>query len=139
MGIIPHYRDQNQAAVRELANHFDKTVVIDVLADPMETLNQIAECELIISSSLHGLIVADAMGIPNRHVFFSDNVTGNGFKFRDYNSVFDRDGVLPSLPAENAIHMSADELFGGYRSKQSRISELQQKLMSAMKEMYTEF
>lgn len=55
---------------------------------PISVLHDIARCEYILSSSLHGLVVADALGIPNAWILLSDKVHGNGFKFRDYHSAF---------------------------------------------------
>jgi pyruvyltransferase len=47
-------------------------------------IDQMCECEAVFSSSLHGLIVAEAYGIPNYWISVSENVLGHGFKFRDY-------------------------------------------------------
>lgn len=134
VGIIPHYCNQGQPMIREIAALHPGAKIIDVLDDPLDVLKNIASCETILSSSLHGLIVADAMNIPNRHVLFSNNVIGDGFKFRDYYSVFDAANVLPSLSAEEAVKMSSDELFGEYISKQARICELQNTLLAAMQD-----
>lgn len=48
-----------------------------------ETLNDFLSCKRIISSSLHGLIIADAYGIPNA---WRQSETGRGgvFKYYDY-------------------------------------------------------
>lgn len=62
---------------------------IDVQAHPAQVAGEIARCETIISSSLHGLIVADSLGIPNMWVY-SPKVVGNGFKFADYAASFDQ-------------------------------------------------
>jgi hypothetical protein len=66
-------------------------VLLDLRNDPIKVLKQIAECETIISSSLHGLIAADALDIPNKRIKLSNH--GHNFdvdfKFDDYYSIFD--------------------------------------------------
>jgi hypothetical protein len=57
---------------------------------PWRVIRGIASCETIISQSLHGLIVADALGIPNVWIAPSDAMVGGRFKFDDYFSTIDR-------------------------------------------------
>lgn len=86
LGVIPHFRERGDERIRRLAALADDSTVIDLLASPMEVIRQIASCELILSSSLHGLIVADAFGIPNLYVRASERPLGDGFKYEDYYS-----------------------------------------------------
>lgn len=58
---------------------------IDPLGQPDEIIAAAAGCERIVSSSLHGLVLADALGIPNMWDPFPPEVT---FKFRDYASAY---------------------------------------------------
>lgn len=86
VGHVRHYVDH-----RPPVGH-----AIDVTADPREVIAAIARCERIVSSSLHGIIVADALGIPSRwdpH----PAVRGDGFKFRDYAASYRRDRVVPGI------------------------------------------
>jgi pyruvyltransferase len=78
VGVLPHYVDYD----------FVKTQYSGLVIDPKggveDIIDAINSCKRVLSSSLHGLIVADAYGIETEWVEFSKNVFGNGFKFRDY-------------------------------------------------------
>jgi len=87
LGIIPHYGDKKF----EWLKQFDKTSKIKIIDiqtnDYKKFVNQVISCEKIISSSLHGIIIADAYKIPSLWVEFPSSkkeVVGNGFKFLDY-------------------------------------------------------
>ena len=82
LGVVPHYVDFEfiSNSCRD-----ERIKIIDILTDDVEvTTREILECKRIVSSSLHGVIVAHSYGIPALWVKFSDLVAGKGFKFRDY-------------------------------------------------------
>lgn len=87
-GIIPHYVDWNSNGVEYLSKILgDSNIKMINMAEYKScesVINEIIQCEYVISSSLHGIIISDAYNIPNIWVEFSNNVYGNGFKFRDY-------------------------------------------------------
>lgn len=82
IGIVEHYVD---AGI-----YTGKGERINVLQGWKQFVRQLKQCEKIISSSLHGCIIAEAYGIPAEWITLSDKVLGNGFKFRDYLSATDR-------------------------------------------------
>ncbi len=88
LGLIPHYTERDDPRIKALAAQIPGAVVLDVFAEPVELLRRAAACEFILSSSLHGLIVADSFRIPNAWISLSDAVRGAGFKFADYYSAF---------------------------------------------------
>lgn len=88
VGIISHWREQDDPVWKELLNNYDNSILIDVRKHPSVVIPQIAECEYVISSSLHGLIVADSFNIPNIHILVSNKLLGDGFKFDDYYSAY---------------------------------------------------
>lgn len=88
LGIIPHYREQDAPVFEELHKKIPQSTVINLREDPMGVYRKIAECELVISSSLHGLIISDSFHIPNLHLRVTNNLWGDGFKFMDYYSAF---------------------------------------------------
>jgi pyruvyltransferase len=109
LGIVPHYKDKNDAEVLALHRRFPGSTLIDVLDEPVSVLRQIAGCELIVSSSLHGLVVADAFGLPSQWLKCGDRVRGEDFKFRDYYSVFGIGAPTPMRPCD-VTDASLDQL-----------------------------
>lgn len=106
IGIIPHYKEQDEPVFGKLADTFSKSVLINLKAEPMSVYEQIGSCEYVISSSLHGLIISDSFGIPNLHVKATDKLIGgkDGFKFKDYfsgyeleDNPFDINNNVPSI------------------------------------------
>jgi hypothetical protein len=63
---------------------------LNVHADPEIFLASLAGCEAVASSSLHGLIFAEALRVPNVWIELSGKVHGGGFKFRDWFSLAER-------------------------------------------------
>lgn len=85
-GIIPHYiefeSERDIQVLRNLERQGFK--IIDICAGKEKFIDEMLEVENVISSSLHGLIAADAYGIPNARVNISNKLIGGHFKFKDY-------------------------------------------------------
>lgn len=90
IGLVPHYVDKKNSIVINLKNRLGaELTVIDVEnANALATAREIAACSAILSSSLHGLVVAWGLGIPCAWIQLSDLIVGKGFKFHDFYSVF---------------------------------------------------
>jgi len=89
LGIVPHYHDKEDPRIARIRRRYKgEVLVIDVRRQPLAVFADIDKCESILSSSLHGLVTADSLGIPNAWILLSDKVVGKGFKFADYNSAF---------------------------------------------------
>lgn len=84
-GFLPHYSDYGQAPAMP-----EGVDLLYPMTNTLELIRQITSCDYIISSSLHGIIVSEAYGIPAVWVELSDSVAGNGFKFRDYYAITER-------------------------------------------------
>lgn len=77
ISIAPHYVDN------DIPRHRAHTInLLD--ADPLAVVDDIRRCRRLVSSSLHGIIVAHAYGIPACWVKYSNKLCGDGSKFADY-------------------------------------------------------
>lgn len=85
IGIIPHMSEINHGLLHKFLK-LGCTII-----NPLDTVNRVIEtlkrCSVILSSSLHGLIVADSFDIPNTHIVF-DHPPDNSDKYEDYYSAF---------------------------------------------------
>ena len=84
LGIIPHYIDQDNEWLDQFKDNPNVNIINILNPNVLEFVDEIKKCDVILSSSLHGIICGDAYGIPSYWIKLSDKVIGEGFKFRDY-------------------------------------------------------
>jgi len=90
IGIIPHFIDINTDTLKELVSNLNRsgftTKIIDICVgtEYKPFIDTIMECETIITSSLHGMIMGIVYRKPTTLVQFSKKVIGDLFKFNDF-------------------------------------------------------
>ena len=113
IGIIPHYMDKDSQFIKNIK--CDNCKIIDVTKNPICVLNEIAQCEVILSSAMHGLIVADSLNIPNQWIKFGDELYGGDYKFYDYYSVFKHTPIPIDLRNEIITNKTIEKIKDKYR------------------------
>ena len=96
LGVIPHYIDIESEYLLELKNDPQvKLINLGRYDDWHKVIDEIYECDFIVSSSLHGLIISDAYRIPNIWIKLSNKINGGSFKYHDYFMSVGRDLMEP--------------------------------------------
>lgn len=105
LGVIPHIIDKESEWIKHNCADNPEIKIIDLEKDDVwDVIDDILSCGKIASSSLHGIITADAYGIPSVWLEFSDKVVGNGFKFLDYFESVGRTDLTP-LVADDKLSL----------------------------------
>ena len=120
LGIIPHFREQDEPLFQEMKRISKKSVLINLREDPIKVCEKIGSCDYILSSSLHGLIIADSFHIPNLHIKVSNKPLGDGFKFRDYYSGY---GLNTGTVDANIRIPSLNDIIDNYRIEPSVVEQ----------------
>ncbi|SDL39766.1 polysaccharide pyruvyl transferase family protein [Pedobacter antarcticus] len=80
LGIIPHWKEVDFF----IENYGDRYQIIDLRTRDIEkVINEISACEFVLSTSLHGIIVAQAYNVPALWIE-KGHIDTDGFKFHDY-------------------------------------------------------
>ncbi|ACA99498.1 MULTISPECIES: polysaccharide pyruvyl transferase family protein [Cyanophyceae] len=81
VSIIPHYVDRKagETFAKEKGFH-----VINVDLPIVKFMEEVASSEQVWSSSLHGIICSESLGLPTAWIKFSEKIIGGEFKFHDY-------------------------------------------------------
>lgn len=128
IGIIPHYVEKYEKIFCDMEKYYKNAVIIDVMDYPIEVLRKISQCKCIVSTSLHGLIIADSYGIPNQWCIYSDKILGNSFKYYDYYSAFDIE-IKPYFLKENNFP-DIDKVINNYSIKIESVQKKQKELIN---------
>jgi pyruvyltransferase len=121
LGIVPHWKDDKLAPrFKKMFRAPSTTRVINPRGAPLTVVAEIGACRRIVTSSLHGMITADAFGIPRRVEISPKllNATeGGDFKFRDYsasiNTLFEPGKM--TQPSRWAIEDAKYSIFDAYK------------------------
>lgn len=82
LGIIPHFLHYEEI-IKKLDS--DDILIINLLDDIEKVIDDVCACEKIVSSSLHGIIIAHAYGVPALWIWLSKGkIGGDDIKFADY-------------------------------------------------------
>lgn len=116
LGLVAHWTDKTlvQNPIFKKYN----PLIINVADDPLKVIAQIAQCKKIVSSSLHGIILADALGIPRRIEIPPMSLShpqreGGLFKWKDYSASINMklEIGITQEPDRNLIIEKQHELF----------------------------
>lgn len=99
VGVMPHYADRQRPYIQKLLKHPD-VVDINVHNDPTRMIEQMAQCDYILSSCLHGIILADALEIPSRWITTDTHFAGEHFEFSDWFSLCRDPQIKPWVLSE---------------------------------------
>lgn len=132
LGIVPHWKESESF----LKKYGSKHKIIDLRTrDINRVIEEMTSCDYILSTSLHGVIVAHAYDIPALWIK-EGYIETDGFKFADYfNSVgipnYVGFGEVETLLAQESNWM---QLFDTHREKAKMhfsLQEIQRKLLKA--------
>ncbi len=108
IGLILHHGLMEDPRVHNLLSRKSEIRLIDVRTmDAVSVVRQIASCKSIVSSSLHGMIVADSLGIPNVWLDPTGNHQCPELKFHDYAASVGRTLTRPLSLDDITIQLSA--------------------------------
>ena len=97
--ICPELRHQEAFCRKEQGRH----QVIDTRKSPADVVSEIANATCCISTSLHGLVVAQAYGVPWVWLHIVDLPDAEDLSFEDFFTVLDREQVVKFDVASSEI------------------------------------
>lgn len=92
--IVPNLNDW--------VSYRDRTNVINPVGDVWDVIRSIAQSEMVVGSSLHGIVIAEALGIPARLVVPASE---SMFKYIDYFEGTGRKDIDVAASVDEAVSM----------------------------------
>lgn len=127
-GIVLHHSVADNNAVKSKFEHLPAKFIDIRTTDLDGFVRDLLTCDVIIGQSLHALVLADALGIPNVWINLGALHAGSNFKFYDYFSSVGREFYkgLTEVPSEQRL--IDEEVF---QSNKLRVYKLQRDIEQA--------
>lgn len=131
IGLISRNSDVIAPIFTKLNTRFSDSIIIKSTESPAVFLNKISQCHMVISDTVHGLIAADSIGVPNIALRISD-VVDEEYELMDYYSAF---SVTPNfLNTSELLSISSEDLAriaDMHPIKFSDVVDIQKRLLKA--------
>ncbi len=130
VGLLPHGHHRSAAWTERAMRRLGADArLINVHQSPAKVARQISGCRTIVTSSLHGLVVADSYGIPAIWTTLEPALDGGEFKFHDYEA-----GVTPGRTRfVDATRVLSDaELDGAWSPPRDHVNSISDTLEAAL-------
>jgi hypothetical protein len=138
-GVIPHISRAGKKSFHQRFGNLPSTTFISVKTDDIDAvLRKMMECEVIISQSLHGIVFADSLGLPNVWLDVGRLHPGGSFKFYDYFSSINR-------PFDRSLKLGDEEIIDENIEKeiffpvQEKVNSVKQTIRNEMERTFAEF
>ena len=126
IGVVPHFSQKREKLFLRTEDDPDYHF-IDIQNTPERAAEEIASCEAIVSSSLHGLIFADSLHIPSMRVTGESPLRDGNFKFEDYYSAYG----ITDQPWKSVDRLPGfNEIVDGCRMDWARVEEKKEALLA---------
>ena len=89
IGLLPHWVDSQ--VFLEQQENFENSKFIDIRGNADSIIKDVVNSNLVITSTLHGLILCESYGVPCVYVRVGEKVMGGTFKYEDYFNSTNRD------------------------------------------------
>jgi hypothetical protein len=119
LAIVPHFVDYERAL--DLWGHRRDVVIVNLRGGVEPVTKTIIRCEAVASSSLHGLVVAMAYGIPHVRLVLSDKIAGDGLKYEDFYAGLG--GWRPSVVDCQRGSISIEQVLDAAREPEPRVPD----------------
>lgn len=130
-GILQDSTVKAMPLFERLAKSIPGAVVLNPESPPKTVIGRISECEAVLSSAMHGLIVADSFGIPNMRVVASESLMGGDYKFKDYYSAFSKDRYRIVDIREDMPASILESTRNGFEASQNEVARIQDSLVQS--------
>jgi hypothetical protein len=111
--VIPHHYERNHGEIKNISSHAH---ILSVQRTWENMTMELLKCDKVLSSSLHGVIMAEILGIPSRRLRMT-NKPGD-FKFADFYESYRSQEPKPLTPSiSQALDMIVHPLPMDYRSR----------------------
>lgn len=135
LGIILHSANSNNDELKKKFEPLNPRFIETRTDDLDNFAHEITACKTILSQSLHGLVVADSLGIPNAWLNLGSLHPGGSFKFFDYFSTVGREFYKFVWGVPNSMEPIRANLF--YPDTR-RIQQVQREIEVSFRRMLTD-